>query len=209
MSYCGPFAISDYNYRRLYEDQMRNGQPGRAEAAPVLLVRALLSPDAAPVLQPTYALRAPLEPVPAASRYRIALLDATRNLIAEQPVALTVAQERDFRVETLATTIRIPERPVAAIQLLDGDSIIAEQFIAVRGSTSAEALQAEPNGSSGIVWGQPDVPTLVRYSDDDGQTWTTIGVDIVGGKMEGEQVAATPGRLFEVHSALDQSTRGE
>ncbi len=34
-----------------------------------------------------------------------------------------------------------------------------------------------------LRWGAPEVPALVRYTVDAGRTWTTVGLDVLGGAL--------------------------
>jgi hypothetical protein len=50
-----------------------------------------------------------------------------------------------------------------------------------------------------LRWGVAGVPALIRYTADDGQSWTAFGVDVTGGQLTVERgsLPGVPGR-FEV-----------
>jgi hypothetical protein len=57
-----------------------------------------------------------------------------------------------------------------------------------------------------LAWGGVEVPALVRYSPGSGEPWTTLGVDVLGGRLAIDRSWLPEGALrFEVIPA-DVST---
>jgi len=50
-----------------------------------------------------------------------------------------------------------------------------------------------------LQWGVVDVPALVRYTADEGQSWTTFGLDVMGGQLTLARTALPAGAgRFEI-----------
>ncbi|MCA9973448.1 MAG: hypothetical protein KC425_24680 [Anaerolineales bacterium] len=184
MSYCGPKWFSDYNYRQLFDNQVANGRtPAQSAPAAQLLIRAALLPDDTAVLHPIYAVTGPAWAVPAASDYAIELRDASGQVLATQPAAVFTAAEGDAAARAIYATVPLPAAPVAQVRLLHAGTAVAVRDLAPPAAAQPAALTLQPDGDGLIVrWGTPG-PALLRYTTDDGQSWTTLGIDVTDGEM--------------------------
>ena len=85
-------------------------------------------------------------------------------------------------------TIPIPNgvTPGTVLRLVHHGVILAQRAIEP-GQSLREALtpQATAHGDGlELKWGHTGQPALVRYSADNGLTWTTIGIDITDGELK-------------------------
>ena len=85
--------------------------------------------------------------------------------------------------------------------------MVTERMLPVSVATSSVTLDVERSADAVTLrWGAPDVPALVRYTLDEGQTWVTVGVDILGGQLTLDSRWLPVGTIhFEVRLADDPS----
>ena len=213
MSYCDPQWVSDYTYRGLYEDQRVHGRLLATARGDGLLVRAAFGPDGAPHLLPVYPLaQLPLGPPPAPGDFRLELLDAAGNVIAAHPARVLEAEEPGVRARALAVSAPLPETAPVALRLVDAQGqIVAEQALEgpARTQATAVALSRRPDGLITLAWDAPQTPALVRYSADGGATWTTLGMDVLGGSfsVEAARLGGKNGRFELTLANTNRPTR--
>ncbi|HEU5098567.1 MAG TPA: CARDB domain-containing protein [Roseiflexaceae bacterium] len=224
MSYCEPQWISDYTYKALY--RALGGKAAVASsAAPgeAVLVRGGIAPDGTASLAPVYDLVGVPDSAPESSDYRVEFLDAAGSVIASQPVAVLEMEQphvvalsggqvvrqsdplavrgMDTHAPRLAINALIPARPFASLRLVRAGTVLATRVARAAGpAIAATAPSAQlANGALVLRWGSPGVPALVRYTADGGATWTTIGVDVLGGELSvGPATLPGSGGTFEI-----------
>ena len=223
MSYCSPSWVSDYNYKRVYNDQMSVGQFQASSNQQGLLIRANLAEDDAQI-GATYALQTRLTAAPAASDYRVQLLDATGQVIATHLIAaremikepLAPADRAAFAQQfgvVLPTTedhsedhsvhnevhteqaadqsrsihavVPMPETAVATVRILHRGTAVAERTLqrqmAFLNSQATTATRAGDEVT--LAWPSAETPVTVRFTADNGASWTTLAVDALGGSL--------------------------
>lgn len=210
MSYCEPQWISDYTYKALYS--ALGGKAAVAStAAPGagLLVRGGIAPDGSASLAPAYELAGVPDSAPASSDYRVEFLDAAGTVVASQPVAALELEQphvvalsggqlvrqadplalrgMDTRPPRLAINALIPAptQAYASMRLVRSGTVLATRALGAAGPAIAAAAPSAQlvGGALRLRWGAPSVPALVRYTADGGATWTTLGVDVLGGEL--------------------------
>jgi hypothetical protein len=185
MSYCSPVWVSDYTYQGLYANQRANGAAVLGAAAPGLFIRGAITATGQVTLKPIYALSLPMTKLPAASDYQVQLLDAQGQVVATYPVQLLeAALDPGGVVQAVSAVVTQPAQPVARVRLTRAGQTAAEKSLAPAGLAPAAVpsvtLQA---GAVTVRWSAATQPALVRYSADGGQTWATLGVDVLGGEL--------------------------
>lgn len=202
MTYCPPKWVSDYTYAGLYHDQQVHGQSPAQALQDALFVRATLDRDGAAALLPSYVLPA----VPTAvvkSDYTIELVDGQGRVVAAQPAPVLEAQDGEPGVRAIEAVVPLPGREVAVVRLLRAAKPVAERRLAAPGTAPAAApsLVQEPTAVI-LRWGEPATAALVRYTADGGRSWTTVGLDVLGGELRVD-IHALPGGVgrFEVRLA--------
>ncbi|MCE7984070.1 MAG: hypothetical protein DYG89_23090 [Caldilinea sp. CFX5] len=185
MSYCGPDWVSDYTYRGLFTNQRTAGLPSAGlAAAPGILVRADLTDARDVVFQPLYFYAGDLSPLPAASAVTVRFLAEDGALLAEHPVALESAEEGGFVTRFVSALLPQPDQPVARVQLRTQGQVIAERSLltdTVQAATTYQLVQSEAELT--LRWQPSAQPALVRYTNDNGQSWLTLAVDATGGEL--------------------------
>ena len=230
MSYCEPQWISDYTYKALYS--VLGGKAiAAASATPAnsLLIRAGIGSNGAASLAPAYGIAGTPDAAPESSDYRVEFLDAAGNVVASQPVAASemeqphvvalsggqlIRQENalalrgmEARAPRLAinAVVAAPAQAFASIRLVRAGAVLATR--AVRATvpavaSAAPSVERQADGTLLLRWGAPAVAAMVRYTADGGKTWTSLGVDLLGGELSVDP-ATLPGGAgqFEITQA--------
>jgi hypothetical protein len=190
---CASQWVSDYTYSGLYANQVAVGAAGVNALAPGLLIRANLDSAAQPTLQPVYAFTAPLTDLPATSDYQVQLLDAGGQVVATYPVPVLEADSDslgaagpDVTLHSIHAFVPSPAQGVAGVRLVHtGQTAALKALSAPTGVSAAAAPTVTRTGNQlTLRWGAATTPALVRYTADNGQTWTTLGVDVTGGELQ-------------------------
>ena len=200
MGYCPSWApscssqwISDYDYRLLYTYQVASGTASLGSVAPSFLVRATFDGQGQAALQPVYALDAPPSATPSSGDYTVDLLNASGQVVASYPVPVLQAEAdslgaapTDATSQSINAVVPRPAQGVARVRLVHAGQPVSEKSLALpTGAAAAGAPTVSRAGSQlTLMWGAPNTPALVRYTVDNGQTWTTLGVDVTGGKFQ-------------------------
>jgi hypothetical protein len=191
MSYCSPEWVSDYTYNGLYNDQMLKGNwPDQAETtSQQLLIRANLDETGVVEMRPTYHLATSGQTQPlSVTMYEVQLLDEAGTIIAQHPISLREAEEPGIVVRGFMGTVPLPAEPVASVQIvsLAGESpaVLAGQTLTTRAlAARTEASLTETADSIHLTWSDSSRPAIVRYTGDDGATWTALAIDHLGGEL--------------------------
>ncbi|MCB8925137.1 MAG: hypothetical protein H6652_05875 [Ardenticatenaceae bacterium] len=184
MSYCDPVWVSDYTYKALYTDQVNNGAYIWAPQTENLLISGSVADDGTVTLKPVYIL--PTTAVsPQNGLYRVELLDASGNVIASHPVDLMVAEEEGVSARAIRGAVPAPDVPVAEIRVVEAatGTAVANRTLATSGM-AVNATLAQRSETATVNWGIADVPANVRYTADNGLTWITVGLNVLGGSLD-------------------------
>jgi len=184
MSYCDPVWVSDYTYKALYTDQVNNGAYIWAPQTENLLISGSVADDGSVTLKPVYIL--PTTAVsPQNGLYRVELLDASGNVIASHPVDLMVAEEEGISARAIRGAVPAPDVPVAEIRVVEAatGTAVANRILATSGM-AVNATLAQRSETATVNWGIADVPANVRYTADNGLSWTTVGLNVLGGSLD-------------------------
>jgi hypothetical protein len=185
MGYCDPQWVSDYTYQGLYTDQRANGASVLGATAPGLFIRGDITATGQAALRPVYAFAAPLTALPAASNYQVELLDAQGQVVATYPVPVLEASNEGGSVQAIGAIVPQPAQAVARVRLVRAGQTVAEKSLPPAGVAiqSTPTVIRQPGGPITLTWSAADLPALLRYTADGGQTWTTLGVDVLGGQF--------------------------
>ncbi len=183
MSYCGPKWFSDYNYRKLYDDQRAHGALIVATQVPSLLIRGVLDAAGGASLQPIYSLPVTPSETPLSSDYSVELLDSEGELLLSQAVLLSYAEEEGIVSRAIYANVALPDERVAAVRLLKAGTPVAERLLRSFAAVAAAPSISQTPHELILSWSAPGVPALVRYTTDDGQSWTTVGLDVLDNEL--------------------------
>jgi hypothetical protein len=205
---CSSQWISDYDYGLLYTNQVDYGAAAAGAVAPGLLVRANFDSQGQAALQPVYAFDAPAASLPASSDYTVDLVGPGGQVVASYPVAVLQAESDslgasgpEVTIQSINAFVPRPTEAVTRVRLVHAGQTVSEKTLGVPTGVSAATTPTVTlsGGHLTVRWGAPATPALVRYTADNGQTWTTLGVDVTGGQfnVDAATLPAGAGR-FEI-----------
>jgi hypothetical protein len=201
MSYCGPSWFSDYNYEKLYANQVAKGALAQDKLTDNLYIRVAFDEAGAPHLKPVYTFAGAPTDLPAASPYQIELLDAQGHVVAAYPVAVWEAEEHGVAAHAIHALLPRPAADLAVLRLTRSGTPLLEQALRPPAVPQTSVLRPTSAGAE-LHWSEPDIPALIRYTADEGQTWTTVEFDALGGVMSIDPTQwPADGGAFQVISA--------
>ena len=213
MSYCDPKWISDYTYKALYENQVKNGavmtsaltvqDQGGGEMGRSLLLRANINAQGAELL-PAYILSGRPAAMPEAGEYQAQVVGTGGEILADVPVrAFTAGESEDGQISAIQAMIALPDVPAAKVRLLKDGALLSEQSLRSIATSKAPVMAVEPSGNGfNVRWTASPQPVLVRYSINNGATWTILEIDQHGTEIT-VPASSLPGQdgAFEVVQA--------
>jgi hypothetical protein len=94
----------------------------------------------------------------------------------------------DTRAPQLAINaiVAAPAQAFSSMRLVRAGTVLATRALRPAGPAIAAAspsAEQQANGTLLLRWSAAGGPALVRYTADNGATWTTLGVDVLGGEL--------------------------
>jgi hypothetical protein len=210
MGYCDQQWVSDYTYLGFLADQVAHGGPAATSlpTASGLLVRASVAKDGSLSLRPFYRFTGSPDEEPAESDYTVELLDQNSDVVASHLVALHRTDEPGVTVQSINAMLPLPDRPFATVRLVSKNGSVAEKALLEANSMDTVLPSVERIGEQVILrWGHPQTSAVVRYTTDNGLSWTTVDVDTLGGELSLNASSLPNGALqFEILLADDLSS---
>lgn len=130
MSYCEAW-VSDYTYLGLMYNQIASGRPeaGAAEAAPVVLFQADVTPGREAQIMPLYTLESGRSRPASAPDYTVAFLDGAGSLLAEHAVQSRWFEEEGYAAQRISALVAKPAGPVAWVELRRNGAVVAQRAV--------------------------------------------------------------------------------
>lgn len=210
MSYCWPVWASDYTYRALYEDQRRFASVVQPASTEAILVRIAFDSQDVPTILPAYELaNTPPTRVlkdteypqgteypqdtgyPQDAEYAIEFVGAAGSTIHSVPVPVIEAEERGYASQAISAVLPRPAERVIRLRLRREGQIVAERALNPPPAPAPHETAQREDGLA-VTWDAPSTPALVRYTADGSSSWTTLGLDILGGELHVDR-AELPG----------------
>lgn len=186
MGYCDPQWISDYTYNAL---RVALSSSSSQVEVPVqgMMVRAYFEDGAPKGLEPAYVFSGLPTPAGPNAEWAVEFFDAAGAVVSREPVDVLRAEADGFTAQSIISFVPLPDRPFSGYRLVHRDLPVAEQRIAAPAPTPDAPAEPPTITADGdeltLAWNAPGAPTMVRYSADAGQTWTTLAVDAVDGSL--------------------------
>jgi len=200
MGYCDNVWISDYTYQGFYSDQIISGalQPA-SQASNSLFVRANIDAQGQVSLASLYILPVPPNPSSNNGDFMVELLDENGDSISTTRISSLLAEEENLTYRTINALIPLPERYPATVRLIKDGNTVSEKSLAAASLTKMPQVEVSLSIQGSLLkWDQGEAPALVRYTLD-GQTWTTLAVDWLGGELFLDPASLPAGELhFEI-----------
>lgn len=183
MSYCSPEWVSNYTYQALYNDQVANGSIAPLEPTESLFVRVRFDEAGVATLMPTYGLDIAPTAEFANGDYVIELLNQDGDVLTVHDVTMVEASEPGISVQAIRAKIPMPTEPITAVRLVHNGTVMAERTLAAANEEQTVLVVNRTAEFAYLSWGDSTMPALVRYTADDGATWTVLGLDVLGGQL--------------------------
>lgn len=187
MSYCDPVWISDYTYKALYNDQRANGRIAQrsAEMQESVLIRAQIFADGEIFVKPAYTF--PQYPTPQAETadYFVELVNSAGDVVASHPVAVVSAEEPGVMVRSIFTAVPTPDEPFQTVRIVQNGTLFGTRTLSTEVNNQAiVATTTQAVETATVRWGLPEIPAVVRFTANEGVSWTTVGIDVLGGELQ-------------------------
>jgi hypothetical protein len=206
MSYCGPEWVSRYTYEKLY-DRLKVGvtsaksSPNRTilahgvEQWEYLFVNGVIEPDGAARLQPFYRFPLPVgtSDEQGQGEYSLELLDAGENVLFTRYFDPVATMDGDDPSSSIQEIVPFAEGTVQVV-LRHGEEVLDAK---IASSHAPVVTVLSPNGDE--LWDDLDIESInwvaedgdhdelyytVQYSDDGGQNWETLGLNLTDSHLE-------------------------
>lgn len=210
MSYCTPKWISDYTYKILYASQVKygalsvSGMTVQGEIAGTarrsLLLRANLTAQGAELL-PVYVLSGSQAANPESGDYQVQVLGANGETLAQVPVkAYSAGEPGEAQLSSIQALIPLSDTPAARVRLFKDGVLLAEQSLqTVTMNKVAGMTVSAVSGGFRVRWTATTQPVMLRYTADNGATWTTLEMDFQGSEFTVPAASLpAPNGTFEV-----------
>ncbi len=211
MTYCQPAWVSDYTYQGFYANQKANGYRENYQTSTIkegLLIRALTGDNGALKLEPVYALSGYPDQPALSNNMLLEFLNESGEIVSRLPLTVYNNDDGDKSNKLIATLVEKPELPFVAIRISQNGTSLAERTLATIAPESIsepEIVQLE-NGAL-LRWGPANQPALVRYTTNQGSTWTTLAMDWRGGELFFDPTIMPQGNIeFEITFANSTAT---
>lgn len=193
MSYCPSKAwISDYTYRVLYDDQA-SYRASSAESLPrdSLWIRVSFNTDGSPVLLPTYRLpESPTNGESVAGGVEVVLRDDNKRELARHPIPTYEAGDAEAGFRAAYARVPLTEDATEA-RVMQGATLLGTCDLSSLSAAGIvdHTLHQLDEGLT-LRWDAVGRPSVVRYSTDEGASWTALALDVRDGQLvvEGDGV---------------------
>jgi hypothetical protein len=184
MSYCQPAWVSDYTYQGFYSYLLQHAYRTEDQiqvAKDSLFIRVSAGENGTYILEPVYTLKGFPEQANNESEFQLEFLDQAGNVAGKSPLPVINPATTNRVITTLVekptfsfTTLRIVKNEVSQIERSMGQKPASSR-------STLEVVKLD-NGVM-LRWGSPNIPAIVRYTTDQGSTWTALAIDWLGGEF--------------------------
>jgi hypothetical protein len=207
MSYCQPAWVSDYTYKKLYDGQRAQRIADQSNPQQdSLLIRALSVENGDFTLEPVYAFKGYPEQSANGSPFQVEFLNEAGEVAGQSPLPVADSGDPENPVRSFAVLIEKPAYPFAALRIVHNGGKLVEKSIGAP-STDPVAKPEIVQLKDGVLlrWGAANTPALIRYTTDQGNTWTTLAMDWLGGELYLDP-GTMPSGSIQIEIALADST---
>lgn len=184
MGYCEPAWISDYTYRAISRKfattLLTVGLPEQES----LYIRIVFNESGVPEIQPVYSFISTPGIDDKDGTYTIEFVDDLGTTIRSIPVSPSRFADTGLENQAIFAMLPKPDDSFSTIRLLHHGKLIAEKPFQVLDNPAHTQLTMQSN-SDGLIlsWGGVGLPAMVRYTQDNGKSWTTIAMDVTTGNV--------------------------
>jgi hypothetical protein len=203
MSYCQPAWISDYTYQGMYTAQVNYGyhtenQPQVEKDG--LLIRAYPGENGGYQLEPVYSLKGFPEQMENESEFQLEFLDQAGKIIGQAPLPVLNPDDYPATDRLITSLVEKPAFSFVALRIVKNGVSQIERSLEQNLANPQSMLEVvKLDEGAQLRWGSPSIPALIRYTTDQGSTWTTLAIDWRGGELYFDPADLPPGPIqFEI-----------
>jgi hypothetical protein len=206
MSYCQPAWVSDHTYQGMYnylvENNLRKVDQSLV-AKEGLLIRVRSGENGSFQLEPVYDLEGFPEPADNNSEFRVEFLDKAGNVVGKTPLPAPDTSNPPTSNRLITALVEKPAFPFAALRIVkNGVSQIERSMEQTPANTSPKLDIIKLAKGAMLHWETPGIPAIVRYTTDQGNSWTALAVDWLGGEYYLDPTSLPAGSIqFEIIQA--------
>ncbi len=189
--------VSDYMYVGMLNDQIRYGVTNRIGVANnrVIMLRATLLDSEHASIQPIYVFTGTNKlGYEERGDYSAEVFDQDDKLIGVYPLDLVQVYGESEDLFTLGANLSFTSSTLSKVRIKLKDEVIGERKITNQVATGGLEIQKTVQDLV-LTWDQPELPAMVQYSNDDGSTWVTLGVDVYGGVFHVDPTDLSGGKI--------------
>ncbi len=185
MNYCSNQWISDYTYNALIQDQLVTFPSLNSQIRQMIYIRGRFESDNSFTFQPFYEFETAFDFSDERGLYSIRFIGENGGVLAEHPVSVQVAQEKEISSKRIHSILPKPEAPFSSVEFLFDHQVLSTRKVYDNMLQPQLSPRLEMKDKTLLInWGESDVPVLFRMSKDDGGSWTTLAVDNIFGNIE-------------------------
>jgi hypothetical protein len=203
MSYCQPAWVSDYTYQGLYNYLVQYGN--RAEELPQdanngLLIRVSTDENGSYNLEPVYSLKGFPGWVGNESEFRVEFLDESGKAVGQSMLPVLDPGDPPTTNRVITSLVEQPAFPFTAIRIAKNGVSQTERSVRQNPASPTSTLEVVKLDNGALLrWGSPSIPAIVRYTTDQGSSWTALAIDWLGGEYYFDSDALPHGSIqFEI-----------
>ena len=203
MSYCQPAWVSDYTYQGLYNYLLQYGNRAMDQsqvAKDGLLIRVLAGENGSFTLEPVYSLKGSPFQEENESEFRVEFLDESGKAIGQSMLPVLDPGDPQTTQRVITTLVEQPAFPFSAIRIAKNGVSQTERSVRQNPASPTSTLEVVKLDNGALLrWGSPSIPAIVRYTTDQGSTWTALAIDWLGGEYYVDSDALPQGSIqFEI-----------
>jgi hypothetical protein len=203
MSYCQPAWVSDYTYQGLYNYLVQYGNQAVDQtqvAKDGLLIRVLAGENGSFTLEPVYSLKGFPDQVENKSEFRVEFLDESGKAVGQSMLPVLDPGDPQTTQRVITTLVEQPAFPFTAIRIAKNGVSQTERSVRQNPASPTSKLEVVKLDNGALLrWGSPSIPAIVRYTTDQGSTWTALAIDWLGGEYYFDSDALPHGSIqFEI-----------
>jgi len=203
MSYCQPAWVSDYTYRGLYNYLVQYGNRAVDQSQVTkdgLLIRVLAGENGSFTLEPVYSLKGSPVQEENESEFRVEFLDESGKAVGQSMLPVLDPGDPQTTNRVITTLVEQPAFPFSAIRIAKNGVSQTERSVRQNPAIPTSTLEVVKLDNGALLrWGSPSIPAIVRYTTDQGSTWTALAIDWLGSEYYFDSDALPHGSIqFEI-----------
>lgn len=186
MGYCKQQWVSDYTYTAFFLNQLQYGGSASRQIGlqPGLLVRAKIAGDNDVTLQSVYQFNGRIDPPAVNNEWQVQFIDAAGVPVSSYPVAARRTGEPAVMSQSIIAFIPLPEKSYHSMRLVHRNTPVGEKLLSAQRLSPVTTPDLHREGDFlTLNWSSFQVPAIVRFSTDNGQSWTTLAFDTLEDRL--------------------------